>query len=155
MTAPVNKMLRGMEEYFLSQETIKAQIGSRLTRGLSDIRIVSQEKPEQTVASRTQRFVEYDLAGADRTLLLNAKSKFHVTTVDFRFFGQFISHAAEVYDAFADLFERLSTTWGSGSDYETKVHGARWDENTASDDRDQTLGMAFMQVSLIVPFQVV
>ena len=155
MTAPVNKMLRGMQEYFLAQRTVRALIGSRLTRGLSEIRIVSQEKPEQTIASREQRFVEYDLAGSERGLLLNVKSKMHITTVDFRFFGKYIAHAAEVYDAFHDLFERLSTTWGDGEDYETLIHGARWDDNTASDDRDQTLGMAFMQVSLIVPFQAV
>lgn len=153
----LNKMLKGMEEYFLSKEAITALIGHRLSRGLAEVRIVSQEKPEQTVATKLGRFAEYDTGGSERGKLLNAKSKFHLARVDFRFFGQFPSQAAEVYDAFYDSFgtTRLSTTWGDGEDWETKIMGAWWDDTTVNDDRDQTLGMAFMGVTLVVPFAVV
>jgi hypothetical protein len=153
MTAPINKMLRGLEEYFLAKDAITARIKNRLTRGIEQARLLAFERPDTSIATRLGEYAEYELAGGERGLLLNVKSKMHVATVAFRFFSMFPEDAAALFDVFHDSFsgDRLSTTWGS-TGYQTKVMGARWDESSASDDHDTNIGMCFMSVPLIVPF---
>lgn len=155
----VEKMLAGMEQYFLANDAISALIASRLSRVISETRIVAHDKPEQIVASRVGRWAEYELTGSERGKVLNGKSKFHLTRVDFRFFAQFPGGAKDVRDAFVDAFgtgvTKLSTRWGEGTDYETKVMGAHWDDATTTDDRDQTIGMSQLSATLVVPFCVV
>lgn len=155
MGSPVNRMMRAMQNFFMTDTAIVQKIGGRMYRGLSDSRIVAQENPEAQVGTKLGQFVEYELAGNERALLLGQKGGLPIATVDFRFFARYIEAAAALYDLFYDKLGatgRYSGTWADGSADETVVKGARWVDDSATDDNDTQIGMEFMQVNLIVPF---
>jgi hypothetical protein len=149
MAAPVNTMLVGMESFFLGKEDVVAAIGKRLFRGLSPERIHAHESPSANVPGKFLKFAEYELGGADRLLSLKAKRKLIVVRVGFRFFGRLPEDAAAVFDVFHDALgtDRLRTTWNG-----LRVRGARWDEASAEEGRDEAIGMSFLAVDLVVPF---
>lgn len=157
MGSPVNRMMRAAEAFFLADETIRGKIGNRMFRGMAETRIVAQDNPDSTIGTKLGQFAEYELSGNERSLLLGAKGGLPVADLSFRFFGQFIAQAAALYDAFYDKIGatgRYAGTWAIGTADATIIKGARWEDSSASDDRDQSIGMAFVQVTLVVPFLV-
>lgn len=150
-----------MEWFFLSDAGVRKLIGRNMHRVVSEQKVVALEDASSTVGNQLAPFAEYELAGDERGLLLNAKSRFSMAAVTFRFHARYPADAGKLYDAFYDRVHPTATpnsrytgTWSSEDDSEElSIMGARWDDAAASESWDDGIGMAVLSASLVIPFK--